>query len=649
MSSSSTTTKTMTSKLTSTASILATSTTIDENIDHDDSIDGEGSHSAPATPNVKVNGQINYNNIPSRFLSDPEIQSKSSSEDENKQSTQVNSNLTNVLSPNNGKEEKGVKSKSPSNKVTKENESHAYLSIEGNSPVKLRSKQPSSSFNRYTSPSMRILCPRLCHIRKWANSTYGFNLVSKKGETGHYIDNLEEGFPGFYAGLRNGDRVIEVNSTNVVELHHNEVVKMIRESTGDGIKLLVVDEETEKYFQRKGYSISSDKVKAQVKFIACPAERPMSAIFDYEKPSTSSENKDNTPELTHFGIESDPDSTHDLSSSSPLPDRQVDSVTTLNENKRHTYSAETKTSKEVSTFTKQLRRLSMAGTAATTKIAETWSKSHHVPRLCLMTEIPPKGEYGFVLRTYLDSNEQQVVKVEKNSVADRSGVQEKDLVIEINGINISNENHVQVTNRIKNTGSQLSLLVLTPKDFLWYKKQKKIPKASEAIVIKTTPRDSTSEKRDDQLDDDIDDDNLIEQPIPVNSQTLYSRKSVDYVDVEAEIEEMEKRRSNKDDQLLKPPFLLKKPPRRQSGPLTVERVVHHQGSTTNKSSKGPKAPVEEFELRDYTSTESEWSDPSSDEAFEKEASSNEKSKNIQVKSPSNGGTTVQKRFHERAI
>lgn len=518
------------------------------------------------------------------------------------------------------------------------------------SGVKLRTKRNMSS-QLTSTPSMRILCPRLCHIRKWSGLTYGFNLVSKKGETGHYIDNLEEGFPGFYAGLRDGDRVIEVNSVNVVDFHHDQVVKLIRDSPGDGIKLLVVDTATEKYFLSKGFSISSDKVKAQVKFIACPSERPMSALVGNDE--TTLVNPVNCSPLNETAAVQ-------LNNSSVAAPQSVQSeivaeMTLDTSKKRNTHPAQL--TRRESTLSKSLKRLSVVGSAATTKLAETWSKSHHVPRLCQMTEVPSDGEYGFVLRSYLDSNEQQVIKIVKNSIADRSGLQLKDIIVEINSVNISNENHIQVTNRIKNTGSQLTFLAVTPKDMLWYKKQGKVPKAHEAIVISTKPKQVVNEPREETKDS-----SSHRSPVIVNSRILYAKKSID--------EPMKYREQMT--AVTEAPFLLRKPTHRASSSLSVKQPPPSQPQPPLPPSPPPPLPVtretssevkvkkttfkpvnkksasDQVDLDDFTTSESEWSVESDYQADGKES---KRLNGVNVSNEGNSRTrqSSRKSLIERAI
>lgn len=57
---------------------------------------------------------------------------------------------------------------------------------------------------------------RLCVLRKWPDfQGYGFNLHGEKNKTGHFIGTVEDDSPAHSAGLLKGDRLIEVNGTNV--------------------------------------------------------------------------------------------------------------------------------------------------------------------------------------------------------------------------------------------------------------------------------------------------------------------------------------------------------------------------------------------------------------------------------------------------
>lgn len=98
---------------------------------------------------------------------------------------------------------------------------------------------------------------RLCHIVKWAHfDGYGFNLHAEKGKPGQMIGKVDEGSPAEAAGLREGDRIVEVNGVNIANENHKQVVQRIK-AVEDETKLLVVDAEADKYFKAHDIVIKS--------------------------------------------------------------------------------------------------------------------------------------------------------------------------------------------------------------------------------------------------------------------------------------------------------------------------------------------------------------------------------------------------------
>jgi predicted metalloprotease with PDZ domain len=66
--------------------------------------------------------------------------------------------------------------------------------------------------------------PRLCHLIKWHDfDGYGFNLHAEKSKTGQFVGKVDDQSPAQAAGLREGDRIIEVNGVNIVCENHRQV------------------------------------------------------------------------------------------------------------------------------------------------------------------------------------------------------------------------------------------------------------------------------------------------------------------------------------------------------------------------------------------------------------------------------------------
>lgn len=91
------------------------------------------------------------------------------------------------------------------------------------------------------SQSVQLYEPRSCHVSKRDDfDGYGFNLHAEKGRPGQYIGKVDENSPAESSGLRQGDRIIEVNGQNIGSESHKQVVERIK-SVADHTTLLVID------------------------------------------------------------------------------------------------------------------------------------------------------------------------------------------------------------------------------------------------------------------------------------------------------------------------------------------------------------------------------------------------------------------------
>ena len=107
--------------------------------------------------------------------------------------------------------------------------------------------------------------PRLCHLRKWSYfQGYGFNLHAEKTRNGQFIGKVDAKSPAEAAGLKEKDRIIEVNYVNISNENHQQVVKRIRSGLElDGkvfdneVVLLVVDEEADNHYKKMNLVVKS--------------------------------------------------------------------------------------------------------------------------------------------------------------------------------------------------------------------------------------------------------------------------------------------------------------------------------------------------------------------------------------------------------
>ena len=120
------------------------------------------------------------------------------------------------------------------------------------------------SFNKENTTSRA----RLCHLKKWAHfQGYGFNLHAERAKQGQHIGKVDVNSPAESAGLKEGDRIIEVNYVNISNENHQQVVKRIRNglTLPDGITvnenevvLLVVDNEADEYYKKMNIIVKYD-------------------------------------------------------------------------------------------------------------------------------------------------------------------------------------------------------------------------------------------------------------------------------------------------------------------------------------------------------------------------------------------------------
>jgi len=82
------------------------------------------------------------------------------------------------------------------------------------------------------------------------------------------------------------------------------------------------------------------------------------------------------------------------------------------------------------------------------------------PRSCEVTKWPEVRGYGFTLHNNKDTRLQLIGKVDPGSPAEAAGLKPKDIIIEINGTNVTRESHKQIVERIKSSGESTTFLVV---------------------------------------------------------------------------------------------------------------------------------------------------------------------------------------------
>ncbi|XP_014784281.1 Na(+)/H(+) exchange regulatory cofactor NHE-RF3 [Octopus bimaculoides] len=105
---------------------------------------------------------------------------------------------------------------------------------------------------------------------------------------------------------------------------------------------------------------------------------------------------------------------------------------------------------------------------------DTCEKLKLHPRLCHLIKWKDFNGYGFNLHAEKGKAGQFIGKVDEGSPAEAAFLYQGDRIIEVNGVNIGNENHQQVVQRIKAGGEETRLLVVDTETDIHFKTQKTV-------------------------------------------------------------------------------------------------------------------------------------------------------------------------------
>ena len=137
---------------------------------------------------------------------------------------------------------------------------------------------------------MAIPSPRLCHIAKGPNCPgYGFHLTSQRNKPGQFISSVDPESAAEAAGLKVGDRIVEVNGVNVGLENHKQVVARIK-AVDDNTNLLVVDKACDDYHRLHDIVVKSSLahvvtryIKDQDKETVCQQEKKLELDFNMNR------------------------------------------------------------------------------------------------------------------------------------------------------------------------------------------------------------------------------------------------------------------------------------------------------------------------------------------------------------------------------
>ena len=98
--------------------------------------------------------------------------------------------------------------------------------------------------------------PKICRIKKSGTYGLGFYLLYLEDRKGIFVEGVAPKGSAEKAGLKVGDRIVEVCSQNVEAIKPSEVINLIR-AAGEKVTLVVVDPISDGYFRKKAVTVTA--------------------------------------------------------------------------------------------------------------------------------------------------------------------------------------------------------------------------------------------------------------------------------------------------------------------------------------------------------------------------------------------------------
>ncbi|RXN13131.1 Na(+) H(+) exchange regulatory cofactor NHE-RF3 [Labeo rohita] len=333
--------------------------------------------------------------------------------------------------------------------------------------------QSHPTMNGVSAPATKA---KLCYLQK-SSSGFGFSLKSTKDSRGIFMTEVLSGGVADKAGVKTGDRIVEINSENVESLSHDQTVQKIK-AAGDKVMFLLVDEDTDKFFRSKG--IRPSVAHATVKHLQ---HKPRIADMTKKPDGYGFMLREDPKHPGHYLGEIDKGSPAEqagLKSKDRLAavngqevdhcrHEQVVEKISQQGNKCSLLVLDPETDKmyKLGDVSPLLYWEEMRGAppgypeheaeAIPALAVPAPADLEHKPRLCRLEKTA--AGFGFHLNGIQGTYGQYIKEVVKGGAADKAGLKDDDIVVEVNGVNVEKIMHEEVVDLIRKSGNTLFLLV----------------------------------------------------------------------------------------------------------------------------------------------------------------------------------------------
>ncbi|CAF1330790.1 unnamed protein product [Rotaria sp. Silwood1] len=296
--------------------------------------------------------------------------------------------------------------------------------------------------------------PRTCNIRLGKNdSSFGFDVINGENDIGAYIQEVFPNTPASNTPLRKCDRIIEIDDKDVdKDISKSILEKLDKAKTKGAVKLYVVDTETYKYAQ-----LNKILLRSQGQHQNQLTGTLLLNQYHTNKPISK---KMTTVYVEPFYLASPINHGNQSPSSNTSTIREIAKVITPS----------------VDDLTQSTRSQELPIIIPSSSIP---LRNENI-RLCTIYRADPSDTFGFELNYHRREqfHSLSIIPGRDNgrSNAELAGIETDDRLIEINGQNIQNLSHEQITQRIRAVKhpDPLELLVTDVSTFEYYKQQQKV-------------------------------------------------------------------------------------------------------------------------------------------------------------------------------
>ncbi|XP_074853930.1 Na(+)/H(+) exchange regulatory cofactor NHE-RF3 isoform X2 [Carettochelys insculpta] len=337
-------------------------------------------------------------------------------------------------------------------------------------------KQP-PVMNGVTAPVPQL---RLCYLVKEGHS-FDFSLKTTPDQKGIFITGLSPQGVAAKAGVQHNDRLIEVNGKTVENDRHEEVVEKVKKS-GNHVVLLLSDNETDEYYSN--HQMTPKRETASLKLLP-------------HKPRLVELKKGDDGYGFYLRMEQNDHLIKDIESGSPaakagLKDNDIlvavngESVEALDHDtvvERIKRCGEKTTLLVVDKQTDTMYKLAQVSprlyyqeipNSSPDEVKEEPTTHgeqvvNHKPKICRLVKGP--SGFGFCLNATKNIPANFIKEIQKGGPADTAGLEEEDILVQVNGVNVLNESYDKVVAKIRDSGDRLTLLVCGKAAYEYFKSQ----------------------------------------------------------------------------------------------------------------------------------------------------------------------------------